>query len=184
MWQPTTKIFLIISASYFDKGLKIWYKVACSLSTTHLTPRHPVATCLISTLQRRQRRWQHPSKHETFIQDWFNVGPPSATLDQHWTKLWWTSSVCWDSTHNVGLPMGSPKVKHHCVYVSSHKKPWEYSSFPHLGWGGGGIHVTCLSCRSLEARLPLRYSGFRKTEWSCLSTREDSVLCGDSVPHR
>ena len=35
------------------------------------------------------------SKHETFTQCWFNVGPPSATLDQLWTNIRWTSRVCW-----------------------------------------------------------------------------------------
>ena len=40
-----------------------------------------------------------PSKHETFTQCWFNVGPPSATLSQHWANIGWTSRVslagCW-----------------------------------------------------------------------------------------
>ena len=30
-----------------------------------------------------------PSKHETFIQRWFNVGPTSATLAQHWPTIGW-----------------------------------------------------------------------------------------------
>ena len=29
---------------------------------------------------------RYPSKHETLTQCWFNAGPPSATLDQHWTS--------------------------------------------------------------------------------------------------
>ena len=28
-----------------------------------------------------------PSKHETWIQCWINVGPPSATLAQHWSNI-------------------------------------------------------------------------------------------------
>ena len=32
---------------------------------------------------------------ETFTQRRWNVGPASATLDQHWTSLGWTSRVCW-----------------------------------------------------------------------------------------
>ena len=29
-----------------------------------------------------------PSKHETFTQGWFNVGPSLTTLGQHWSNLW------------------------------------------------------------------------------------------------
>ena len=36
-----------------------------------------------------------PSKHGTFTQCCFNVGPPSATLAQHWNNIGWTSRVCW-----------------------------------------------------------------------------------------
>ena len=39
-------------------------------------------------LRRRLR-----SKHQTFSQGCFNVGPPSATLAQHWNNLGWTSRV-------------------------------------------------------------------------------------------
>ena len=34
-----------------------------------------------------------PSKHKTFIQCWFTVGPPSATLAQQWTNLGQTRDV-------------------------------------------------------------------------------------------
>ena len=37
-----------------------------------------------------------PSKHETFTQCWYNVGPSSTTLAQHCTNIGSTSCVCWD----------------------------------------------------------------------------------------
>ena len=36
-----------------------------------------------------------PNKQETFTQCWFNIGPPSSTLAQHWTSTGWTFRVCW-----------------------------------------------------------------------------------------
>ena len=36
-----------------------------------------------------------PSKHETFSQCWFDVGPSSSTLAQHCTNIGWTSHVSW-----------------------------------------------------------------------------------------
>ena len=37
----------------------------------------------------------YPSKHETLTQCWFNVGPPSARLSQHWTNIGSMYRVCW-----------------------------------------------------------------------------------------
>ena len=40
---------------------------------------------------------------ETFNKGWFNVGPASQTLAQHWTNLCWTPGVCWDmQQHTLG----------------------------------------------------------------------------------
>ena len=39
---------------------------------------------------------QHPSKHEALSHCWFNVGPPSTTLAQHWTNFGSMPRVCWD----------------------------------------------------------------------------------------
>ena len=38
---------------------------------------------------------QHPCKHEMLNLCWFDVGPPSATLDQHQTNTGSTSRVYW-----------------------------------------------------------------------------------------
>ena len=42
------------------------------------------------------RLFSRPSKHKTFNQCWFNVGPPSTTTAQHWTNIGSMSRVCWD----------------------------------------------------------------------------------------
>ena len=36
-----------------------------------------------------------PSKHETFTQCCFNVGPRSPTLARHWNSIKWMPRVCW-----------------------------------------------------------------------------------------
>ena len=46
----------------------------------------------------------YPGKHETFNQCWFNIGPPSQTVEQHWTSIGWTSCVCWDGA-NLTVPV-------------------------------------------------------------------------------
>ena len=38
-----------------------------------------------------------PQQTQTFTQCWFNVGPASTTLFQHWTSLGWMSHICRDS---------------------------------------------------------------------------------------
>ena len=38
-----------------------------------------------------------PSKHETFAQCCFNVGPATKTMDQHWNNIRWMPRVCWDN---------------------------------------------------------------------------------------
>ena len=43
----------------------------------------------------------HLSKHETFTECRFNVGPASKTVGQHWNEVGWTSRVCRDFTLNV-----------------------------------------------------------------------------------
>ena len=40
----------------------------------------------------------YPSKHGTLKQCWSNVGPPSATLAQHYTSIVWMCRVCWHDT--------------------------------------------------------------------------------------
>ena len=40
--------------------------------------------------------WAKPSKHSTWTQCWFNVGPPSQTVDQHQISIGSTSRVCWE----------------------------------------------------------------------------------------
>ena len=40
------------------------------------------------------------SKHETLSHCWFNVGPPSTTLAQHWTNNDSMSRVCWEGSSN------------------------------------------------------------------------------------
>ena len=40
-----------------------------------------------------------PSKHYTSKLCWFNVGPPSATLDQHWTNIVSMCRGCWASSY-------------------------------------------------------------------------------------
>ena len=39
------------------------------------------------------------SKHEMFTQCWFNVGPASQTVGQHWANIRWTSLVRWARLH-------------------------------------------------------------------------------------
>ena len=41
---------------------------------------------------------RYPSRHERLSHCWFNVGPPSTTLAQHWTSNGSISLVCWDPT--------------------------------------------------------------------------------------
>ena len=47
------------------------------------------------------------SKHETLTQCWFNVGPSSTTLAQHWTSIesiscvFWVETLYWHSRHRV-----------------------------------------------------------------------------------
>ena len=40
--------------------------------------------------------WMHHSKHKTFIQCWFDVGPASTTLGQLHTSIGAVSCACWD----------------------------------------------------------------------------------------
>ena len=44
---------------------------------------------MTTTMIRKANSWANwpASKHETFTQGWFNIGPPSMTLVQHWTSL-------------------------------------------------------------------------------------------------
>ena len=43
----------------------------------------------------------YPSKHGTMTLCWFNVGPSSATLDQHWTNTGSLSRICWDAVNGA-----------------------------------------------------------------------------------
>ena len=36
-----------------------------------------------------------PCKHEAFTQCYFNVGPESKTMGQHWNSTGWMSRACW-----------------------------------------------------------------------------------------
>ena len=36
-----------------------------------------------------------PNKHETFVKQWYNVGPASSTLVQHCTNVIQMFCVCW-----------------------------------------------------------------------------------------
>ena len=38
---------------------------------------------------------QIPSKHEDFIQCFFNIGPSPTALVQHWKNIGWSPRVCW-----------------------------------------------------------------------------------------
>ena len=52
----------------------------------------------LSSLKRSWQRYVHlsfPSKHETFLQCCFNVGPASKTVDQHWKSIVRIPRVCW-----------------------------------------------------------------------------------------
>ena len=37
--------------------------------------------------------WTQPSKHEALNQCWFDAGPASQTVGQHWTSIWSTSCL-------------------------------------------------------------------------------------------
>ena len=37
--------------------------------------------------------WTQPSKHEALSQCWFDAGPASQTVGQHWTSIWSTSCL-------------------------------------------------------------------------------------------
>ena len=47
----------------------------------------------------------YSSKHGALTMCWFNVGPPSATLGQHWTNTWSMPRDCWDEAggYSTGL---------------------------------------------------------------------------------
>ena len=47
-------------------------------------------------------RYYIPSKHESFTQCRFNVGPSSSPLAQPWNSIGWMSRVWWDSAASCG----------------------------------------------------------------------------------
>ena len=44
-----------------------------------------------------------PSKHDTWIRCWINVGPASQTLAQHWSNIVSMCRVCWKVTSYVNI---------------------------------------------------------------------------------
>ena len=64
----------------------------------------------------------YPSKHETLNHRWFNVGPSSTTLAQHWTNNGTMSRVCWDVAPQWGLWSFSTGFYHQLCFVISHSQ--------------------------------------------------------------
>ena len=65
-----------------------------------------------------------PSKHQTFIKCWINVGPPSSTLDQHWINIRWASRVCCEfmcGCQNVNI---SPSIYIFNTRLTCFKETW------------------------------------------------------------
>ena len=54
-----------------------------------------------------------PSEHETLSHCWFNVGPPSTTLAQHWTNNGSKSRVCWVCSDDIVLPYQEFQIGNH-----------------------------------------------------------------------
>ena len=61
--------------------LRRWPNISPALGQCLLFPGKGVST-------------RPPNKHGSLTTCWFNAGPSSTTLAQHWTSTWWMSRVC------------------------------------------------------------------------------------------
>ena len=89
------------------------------------------------------------SKHGIFTQFYFNVGPPSSPLDQHWNSIGWMSRVCWECYQLNDLMIeviygksDLPAVSHHRTRLKYHldvstscKLTYWYRSWGNYLWG-------------------------------------------------
>ena len=55
-------------------------------------------------------------KRGAFTQSWFNVGPASSTLDQHWISIGWMRRVCWGVVYDRGVDTSVMRLYQRSLY--------------------------------------------------------------------
>ena len=109
----------ILDFSNNQNSSQIWWKYSCEEFyivgksvkcdlTSNWAWVMSVAGQLLYSIQRR------PWKHETSSQCWFNVGPPSTTLTQHWTSIGLTYRVYRGRT--VSAIINHSDTQHDCMH--------------------------------------------------------------------
>ena len=76
----------------------IYYTASCFFNHVNsYTSRTLVHNMGVITVTLAMEVKYHPSKHDTLILGWFDVGPASQMVAQHQTNLESTCRVCWDT---------------------------------------------------------------------------------------
>ena len=106
---------------------------------------------------------------------WFNAGPSSATLAQHWTNTWTMSRVCWDS-----VPYHTPylirwDISADPLLVYPHTKTDSITNHPRDSLILPQIAFTILSCTNKQQWLLT----FQVSIYCCLSLHGRIVQCNE-----